>query len=98
LDVRMRLPQGMERLEPAVRLAFQRRFSRGNMNGTLSVIRLEGASMPQVNATLLRMLAEIAMRLHKESGCAPPSADGLLALRGVLELPAPGDDPELADG
>ena len=96
LDLRLRLPPGMERIEPQARLAFQKRFSRGNLSATLTVSRSGNAAPPQVNETLLRQLTEIALRLHRETGCAPPSADGLLALRGVLEIPAAGEDLELA--
>lgn len=96
LDIRMRLPQGLERIEPRARLALQQRFSRGSLSATLSVTRIDQMVPLRVNEPLLRMLAQIAMKLHREEGCAPPSADGLLALRGVLEMPTPEEDSDLA--
>jgi len=87
-EVRLRLPPGFERLEPAVRQAVQKRFSRGNFQATLTVGRTMAAQpQPVVNETFLKDLAGLARRLQEQFGTAPPSADGLLALRGVLEVP-----------
>ncbi len=42
---------------------------------------------PVVNEAFLKDLAGLAKRLEKQFGVTPASADGLLALRGVLDLP-----------
>ena len=42
LEARLRLPQGLERLEQAVRGAIQRRFARGNVHASLTVTRAAG--------------------------------------------------------
>ena len=87
-EVRLRLPQGFERLEPTVRQAVQKRFSRGNFQATLTVGRPAAAqAQPVVNEAFLKDLAGLAKRLQEQFGTAPPSADGLLALRGVLDMP-----------
>ncbi len=86
-EVRLRLPQGFERLEPAVRQVVQKRFSRGNFQATLTVGRPAGThAQPVVNEAFLKDLAGLAKRLQEQFGTAPPSADGLLALRGVLDV------------
>lgn len=88
LDLRLRLPPGLERLEPAVRQILARHIARGSVQVTLSVTRTGANSVqPIVNEALLRELAELAQRLHQQFGVAPASADGLLGLRGVLETP-----------
>jgi uncharacterized protein (TIGR00255 family) len=88
LDLRLRLPPGLERLEPAVRQILARHIARGSVQVTLSVARTGANSIqPIVNEALLRELAELAQRLHQQFGVAPASADGLLGLRGVLETP-----------
>lgn len=87
LEVRLRLPPGHERLEQGARQAIQRRFARGNIQATLTVSTGGKLVQPVVNEEFLLDLAELARRLEKQFGCAPPSADGLLALRGVLEVP-----------
>lgn len=88
LEVRTRLPSGAERLEAPVRAAIGQRLSRGNIQAVLSLSRpASGAGQPIVNEELLRDLAELSQRLVTQFGAAPARADGLLALRGVLEQP-----------
>ena len=87
-EIRLRLPQGFDRLEPAARQTVQKRFSRGNFQATLTVGRAAGAqAQPVVNEAFLKDVAGLAKRLEEQFGAAPASADGLLALRGVLDIP-----------
>lgn len=85
LEARLRLPPGMERLEQPARAAMQKRFTRGNLQATLTIARGGAAYAPIVNEAFLRELAQLATKLEAEFGVRPASADGLLALRGVLE-------------
>lgn len=88
VEVRLRLPPGYERLEPAVRQAVQKRFSRGSFQATLTLTRAPGRlPAPVVNEAFLIDLAGLASRLEEQFKVAPASADGLLALRGVLDVP-----------
>lgn len=88
VETRLRLPQGQERLEQPVRQAVQKRFHRGNIQATLTVTRSAGQNaLPVVNEVFLKDLAGLAQRLQQQFDAAPASADGLLALRGVLEMP-----------
>ncbi|MDH6229956.1 uncharacterized protein (TIGR00255 family) [Mesorhizobium soli] len=87
-EVRFRLPNGSERLEQQARLAVQKRFARGNIQASLNVARAAGnTGQPVVNEAFLKDLAGLARRLEEQFGTAPATADGLLALRGVLEVP-----------
>lgn len=87
-ELRLRVPQGFERLEPAVRQTVQKRFSRGNVQATLTVARVQPLQVqPVVNEAFLKDVAGLAKRLEEQFGAAPASADGLLALRGVLDIP-----------
>ncbi len=97
LDLRLRLPPGLERLEMPARQALQKRFTRGNIQGTLALSRSAILVQPRVNEEFLRDVAELASRLESQFGCAPATADGLLALRGVLDLPEGVDDPDSAE-
>lgn len=94
LEVRLRLPPGLERLEQPVRQLIQKRFSRGNVQAGLSLSRLGLAAQPVVNEAFLADLAGLAQRLQEQFGTAPASADGLLALRGVFETPDAVEDDE----
>jgi uncharacterized protein (TIGR00255 family) len=88
VEVRLRVPQGFERLEPAVRQTVQKRFSRGNFQATLTVGRATGTqAQPVVNEAFLKDIAGLAKRLQEQFGVEPATADGLLALRGVLDIP-----------
>jgi uncharacterized protein (TIGR00255 family) len=86
-DVRFRLPPGFDRIEPQARQMLQRKFSRGNFQASLAVSRVALQVQPVVNDVFLKDLAGLARRLEEQFGCAPASADGLLALRGVLDVP-----------
>lgn len=85
LDVRARLPQGYEALEPRVRSAVQRVCARGTVNVSLSVDRGERPLQLQVNRPMLEQLIALTRELQDELDAAPPRLDGLLAVRGVLE-------------
>ncbi len=88
VELRLRLPPGYERLEQQARAEVQKRFARGNFQATLTVAR-PGAQQVQliVNDTFLREVAALAQRLQSEFGASAASADGLLGLKGVLEMP-----------
>jgi uncharacterized protein (TIGR00255 family) len=99
VEIRLRLPPGCERLEPAVRQAVQKRFSRGNFQATLTLSRMAGTQPPPVvNEAFLKDLAGLAHRLQQQFNTTPASADGLLALRGVLEIPEAVETEEVRAG
>jgi len=87
LDIRLRLPPGFERLEQPVRQTIQKRFARGSIHATLMVQQNQFGVQPIVNEAFLTDLAGLALRLTEQFGVEPARADGLLALRGVLEVP-----------
>lgn len=87
LEARLRLPPGYERLEGPARQAVQKRFQRGSIQATLSLTRAGQRLQPVVNEGFLKDLTGLAKRLETQFGIAPASADGLLALKGVLEFP-----------
>ncbi|RWP85886.1 MAG: YicC family protein [Mesorhizobium sp.] len=63
VEVRLRLPQGFERLEPAVRQILQKRFARGNFQATLTIGRAVGAqAQPVVNEAFLKDLGLLSLR------------------------------------
>lgn len=86
LDARFRLPGGFDRIEPLVRDALQKRFRRGNfsVNLTLNTRNSEGGY--QINWDVLNsLIAEVPTITEKCPDVVPPSVDGLLGLRGVIE-------------
>ncbi|NBB63721.1 YicC family protein [Pseudomonas sp. ODNR1LW] len=94
LEVRFRGPHGFDALERAAKAAAQARFTRGQITVGVQARRTDGAGAAvTINAPLLARYLTLANELA-EDGATPPSADGLLALRGVIEAPEETDDAE----
>jgi uncharacterized protein (TIGR00255 family) len=85
LDVRLRLPAGFERLDPEVRRRIGKRIARGSVQVGFQVAREEGSTGIRVNEAVLEAVLALTETLKDRIDAAPPSLDGLLALRGVLE-------------
>lgn len=94
LDVRARLPQGYESLDPAVRSAVTAACVRGNVQVNLSMKRGSAPLQLQVNEELLEQALVLMARLEARTKAAPPRLDGILALRGVLEAVEEEESPE----
>ena len=84
LDLRLRLAQGFDTLEPQLRALLAQRFRRGNFSASLAVIRTAPAVL-RVNRETLAQIVALMNELAGEIEAAPPRLDGLLALRGVVE-------------
>ncbi|MBX9802771.1 MAG: YicC family protein [Caulobacteraceae bacterium] len=94
LEVRFRGPPGFDSLERHAKSAAQARLSRGQVTLGIQAKRADpGAAALKVNQDILARYLVLANQLAEE-GATPPSADGLLSLRGVLEAPEVVDDPE----
>lgn len=96
LDLRLRLPEGIEGLEAAVRAELTRALARGNVSLTLKVQRDEGTAALRVNrgalAAVLAALAEVeGAAMEAGVTLAQATQAEVLAVRGVLEM-ATGDE------
>ncbi len=97
LDLRLRLPPGYETLEPAVRDATAKRITRGSVSINLRAERETGEAQVRLNETALAAAIKATERIRQITGGEPPRAEGLLALKGVLELiENPEDEAETA--
>jgi uncharacterized protein (TIGR00255 family) len=94
LETRFRLPPGHDGAEPALRKAVGDAFTRGSINATLNLSRAAGLSALRINEAALdealRMIEQVRMRLD----CEKPRAEGVLGLRGVIEIEDGGEDEE----
>ena len=89
LELRFRLPPGLDTLEPGLRELAGNMLKRGNVTANLTVKREEAPQLMPDMAALERMLG-LALELHARiPGSAPPSAAALLALPGVLRQTTP---------
>lgn len=85
LDVRVRVPAGFDTLEELVRQSVAKRFKRGSFQVTLTVEAAQASARYRVNEALLESIVAHSEALVARGVAVSPSADGLLALRGVLE-------------
>ncbi len=92
LDFRMRLPPGWDEVEPVARKRATEVLSRGTVYANLSVKRTGAASSVRINEDVLASILSVASDLSKKTGAAPPSVDGLLAVKGVIEIAEPESD------
>lgn len=93
LDVRLRLPEGVEPLDSPLRAALRNAVARGSVTIGLRVVRDAGASVPKLNSATLEAVIASALQAGDTASragldLAPMSAADLLAARGVLEVGA----------
>ncbi len=86
LDVRCRLPGGFELLETRVRQRIAARLRRGNVMVNLTFANATNGSVVRVNAAVLeQMLAAAAELSRRLPESPPPTVEGMMGLRGVIE-------------
>lgn len=86
LDVRVRVPTGLESFSEAARKQFSAAFSRGTLHVSLAITSESSAPRPRINQEALAVLIEAASQVKLPAGIAPATLDGLLAIRGVVEV------------
>lgn len=84
LETRLRLPNGLDALEAALREATARRLKRGNIQAGLVVKREERPRLAADPAALDQALALALSLAARIPGSPPPRAEALLALPGVM--------------
>jgi uncharacterized protein (TIGR00255 family) len=90
LDIRLRLPSSYEFLDPRLRKVAQS-LERGSVSATLAVETDGLRRRLSLDDEMLAAIADAVGKVRLAVECAPPTADGLLALKGVLNI----DDGEL---
>jgi len=86
LDLRLRLPQGWDAIEVPARTSAARQLARGNVSATLNVERNGALPAVRVNEEVLAALLETIRKIAKRVDASPPSLDGILGLKGVMEI------------
>jgi uncharacterized protein (TIGR00255 family) len=85
LDVRLRLAPGHDFLEPFVREAVRKKFSRGSIQISLNVRRSSTEPQIRINEQVIDNLLEMTRAAGKKHGLDQPGFDSLLNVRGVVE-------------
>ncbi len=91
-DLRMRLPPGWDDIEAAARKRAAELLSRGTVYANLTVKRTSAASGIRVNEDVLAAVVRIAGQLAGRVDAVAPSIDGLLSIKGVIEVAEPEAD------
>lgn len=94
LDLRLRIPPGFDAVEPVARKRATDMLARGTVYANLTVKRADAAPLIRVNDEVLASIMTVANDLSSRTGAAPPTVDGLLAIKGVIELIEPDETEE----
>jgi uncharacterized protein (TIGR00255 family) len=92
LDVRFRGPPGFDGLERLSREAAQKILQRGQVTIGLQARRAESSAPVRMNVEALERYMALIEPLVAAGRATPPTADGLLSLRGVVEASDDVDD------
>jgi uncharacterized protein (TIGR00255 family) len=91
-DLRMRLPPGWDDLEAFAKKRAGEVLSRGTVYANLNVKRSSAVSTIRINEDVLSSIVRVAGVLAGKIDAVAPSIDGLLAIKGVIEVVEPESD------
>lgn len=91
-DLRMRMPPGFDEVEAVARKRATEVLSRGTVYANLTVKRSNAASTVKINEEVLNSVLRIAADLASKIDAVAPSVDGLMNIKGVIEVVEPEAD------
>ncbi|HSP26775.1 MAG TPA: YicC/YloC family endoribonuclease, partial [Saliniramus sp.] len=86
LDIRARTPPGLDALAEDARQVLNKVLTRGQCQLSLALTRTTSAPRIKVNADALASLIAALETLPRSAHVGPATLDGLLAVRGVVEI------------
>jgi uncharacterized protein (TIGR00255 family) len=92
LDVRLRLPPGWDELESFAKKRAAEVLSRGTVYANFNVKRTNALSTIRINEDVLASVVRVAGVLAGKIDAVAPSIDGLLSIKGVIEVVEPEAD------
>jgi uncharacterized protein (TIGR00255 family) len=98
LDLRLRVPNGLDAIEPALREAAGKRLRRGNVSATLTMQRQERAPRLTPDPAALEQAIALATSVAQRLGAPAPRAEAILSLPGVLRAEAQEPDESAEEG
>ena len=93
-DLRLRLPPGWDEIEAFAKKRAAELLSRGTVYANLNVKRANALSAVRINEEVLASVVKVATQLAGRIDAVAPSIDGLLAIKGVIEVVEPESDEE----
>ncbi len=88
-DLRLRLPPGWDEVELYAKKRASEVLARGTVYANLNVKRTNAASTVRINEDVLAAVVNVAGSLAGKLDAVAPSIDGLLAIKGVIEVVEP---------
>jgi uncharacterized protein (TIGR00255 family) len=85
LEVRLRLPPGLDGLETALRALAQKHLKRGNLQIALTFDRVRAGSDLKLNREALGIVLGALREIAKDGAFGPADPASILAIKGVLE-------------
>jgi len=92
LDLRLRLPPAFDRIEAEAKTRIGKALARGTCFATIVAQREGGGVTARVDTALMAEIAAAAREAAERFGLAPATLDGVLAVRGVVEVVESVDD------
>jgi uncharacterized protein (TIGR00255 family) len=86
LDLRLRLPSGFDAIELPARARVAEVLARGSVQASLTVDRSGAAPAVRINSAVLDAVLAAIRQVKSRVDATPPSLDGLLSLKGVMEI------------
>jgi uncharacterized protein (TIGR00255 family) len=84
-DAKLRLPQGLDHIEPTARTTLMQGFKRGNVQASLSTVGTETEEKIAINEVVLNNYIDLAEKLRARLGGEKLNAEAFLTLKGVFE-------------
>jgi len=88
-DLRVRLPQGWDELEAHAKKRAGEMLARGTVYANFNLKRSDALSTVRINEEVLTSVLKVATQLAGKIDAVAPSIDGLLAIKGVIEVVEP---------
>jgi uncharacterized protein (TIGR00255 family) len=86
LDLRLRMPPGWDAVDGPVRARLSETIARGSVQANLTIERSGSAPTVRINTEILDAVLAALKQLRSRVDATPPTLDGLLALKGVMEV------------
>jgi uncharacterized protein (TIGR00255 family) len=91
-DLRMRTPPGWDEIEVSAKKRAGELLSRGTVYANLNIKRTNAAAAVRINEDVLAAVVRVAGELAGKIDAVAPSIDGLLSIKGVIEVVEPESD------
>jgi uncharacterized protein (TIGR00255 family) len=93
-DLRLRLPPGFDEIEAPAKKRAGELLVRGTVYANLNVKRTNAVAQVRINEDVLAAVVKVAGQVAGRIDAVAPSVDGLLAIKGVIEVVEPEGDEE----